>query len=152
MTSRSTPPMATYSPATVTTEATAAGAKGPGAPFGAALHPLLFAVFPLLSLFAQNQTDVELSVLWWPLALCLVATLVLFAVLLLVTKRPDKAGVITSLLVVGFFYFGLFADKTGGLGYGVQLVLWLALIVAGVVVVARTKRPLRTLTLILTVG
>ncbi|MEA2495297.1 MAG: hypothetical protein QOJ29_3208, partial [Thermoleophilaceae bacterium] len=108
-----------------------------------ALHPILFAIFPLLSLFAQNQTDVELGLLWWPLAWCAGATLLLYGVLVLLTRTAHKAGVLTSLLVVAFFYFGWFSLPLG---------LWLALFVAGVAVVARSRRPLNTLTLILCAG
>ena len=32
-----------------------------------AVHPVLFATYPLLSLFAHNESEVELGVLWWEL-------------------------------------------------------------------------------------
>src|SRR4051794_20537463 len=109
----------------------------------AALHPLLFAVFPLLSLFAQNQTDIELSTLWWPLAICIVAAAAVFGACLAVTRQPAKAGVIASLLLVSFFYFGLFSDRAGSsLSTGVQLAIWLGATAALLVVIARTQRHL----------
>jgi hypothetical protein len=105
--------------------------------------PILFAVFPLLSLFTQNQTDIELSLLWWPLVWSVAAAIVVYGALLLATRRPDKAGALASLVLVAFFYFGWFS---------LPVWLWLALVVAGVALVVRTKRPLGKLTLILTVG
>jgi hypothetical protein len=80
--------------------------------------PMLFAAFPLLSLFAQNQSELELSVLWWPLALSLLAAAALYGVFLLITRRPAKAAVLASLVVLAFFYFGPLADKASSLGLG----------------------------------
>src|SRR2546423_15598665 len=75
------------------------------------LHPILFAAFPLLSLFAQNQTEVELGVLWWPLAICAAVAVVLFGVFMLLFKREGKAGALASLVVVAFFYYGIFLEQ-----------------------------------------
>ncbi len=118
------------------------------------LVPILFAVFPLLSLFAQNKSTVELSVLWWPLALCVVTAAALYGVLLLITRRAAKAGALASLVVVAFFYYGLFSDQASGWGLrdGWFFVLWLALLVFGLVAILRTKRDLFNLAVLLGVG
>ena len=71
--------------------------------------PVLFAVFPLLSLFAQNETEVELPVLWWPVALCVLAGLGAFALALLAYRDAAKAAVLASVLVIAFFYYGAVA-------------------------------------------
>jgi hypothetical protein len=110
--------------------------------------PVLLALFPLLSLFAHNQSEIELSVLWWPLGLCALVTVALFGVFLLISKRAGKAGVLTSLVVLAFLYYGLFSDQEPGW----FLVLWLVLFLAGLGAVARTKRDLFVLTLILGVA
>jgi len=114
----------------------------------ALLCPVLLAVFPVLSLFAQNQSEVELSLLWPPVALCVAAAVVFFGLFLLATKRAANAGVAASLVVVGFLYYGLYFDERSWW----FLVLWLALFVAGVVAVLRTTRDLVNLTVILGVG
>ncbi len=121
---------------------------------GSFLHPLLFAAFPLLSLFAQNQSEVQLSVLWLPLVVCIVATAALYGLLLLITRRATRAGALASVVVVGFFYFRILFENLSGLGLseGVFLGLWLAVLAAGVVVLSRTARPLFNLTLILVIG
>jgi hypothetical protein len=120
----------------------------------ACLCAVLFAVFPLLSLFTENQSELELSVLWWPLALCIAAALALFGIFWLITRDPAKAGAAASLIVVAFFYFALFADQLSGLGLadGWLLAIWLALLVAGLVAVLRTRRDLGNLMLIFGVG
>jgi hypothetical protein len=115
------------------------------------LNPVLFAAFPLLSLFAQNQSELELSVLWWPLALCTAAAVALYGVFLLITRDGAKASALASLGVLAFFYFGPIADKVG-LGDGWSFVLWVALLTAGVVAILRTRRNLVSLAVILGAG
>jgi hypothetical protein len=118
------------------------------------LHPILFAAFPLLSLYAHNQSEVELSVLWTPLALCVAVAAALYGLSLLIFKRGTKAGVLASLIVVTFFYYGiLHADVSGwGLTGRWFFPVWMALFVLGVIALVRTRRDLGNLTLILTVG
>jgi hypothetical protein len=114
------------------------------------LGAVLFAVFPLLSLFTQNQSGVELSVLWWPLALSVGSAVALFGLFLLITKRAAKAGALASLVVVAFFYYGPVADQASswGLSDGWFFALWLALLIGGGVAIVRTSRDLFNLTVI----
>jgi hypothetical protein len=112
------------------------------------LGPLMLAAFPLLSLFAQNQADLELSVLWWPLAFCLGGAAVVYAGFLLLTRNSAKAGVAAALVLFAFFYYGLLADQRPWW----VLALWLAVFAVAVVVVVRTKRELVPVMVILTVG
>jgi hypothetical protein len=79
----------------------------------AALYPLLFAAFPLLSLFEHNQTDIELGLLWVPLVVAVAATTGLLAVLWLIFRREAKAAALTTLVVLAFFYYGTFASAVG---------------------------------------
>ncbi len=115
------------------------------------LPPILFAAFPLLSLFAQNQSELELSVLWWPLAVCTAAAVVLYGVFLSTTRNAAKASALASLVVLAFFYFGPIADKAG-LGDWWFFALWVTLLIVGTVAVLRTSRDLVKLIVILGVG
>jgi hypothetical protein len=115
------------------------------------LHPVLFAVFPVLSLFAQNQSEVDLSVIWLPLIAAVLVALIAYGLCVLLTRQAQIAGVLTTLFVVALFYFGLFADRTTTWRSGVQLALWLGVFAALGGLVLLTKRPLGLLTLILTV-
>lgn len=90
--------------------------------------PVLFALFPLLSLFAQNQTDVELRVLWWPAGLSILAGLGAFALALLAYRDAAKAAVLASALVIAFFYYGAVAGW-GPSGWWYVL-LWAAILFA----------------------
>ena len=107
--------------------------------------PMLFAVFPLLSLFADNQTEVELAVLWRPLVFSLLAAALLYGLFLLIFKSGAKAAILASLVVSVFFAWGIYADR-------VSLPVWLALFALAVFLVVRTSRNLSTLTLGLSVA
>jgi hypothetical protein len=97
-----------------------------------------FAVFPVLSLFAQNQSEVERSLLWESIALCIVGAVVLYGVFLLVSRQPAKAAVAASLVVVGFLYFGIYIDERSWW----VVALWLAVLLAGIVTTLTTRRDL----------
>jgi hypothetical protein len=115
------------------------------------LLAVLFAVFPLLSLFQQNETDIELGILWRPLAVCAAVAVGLSGVLMLVFRRVPKAALIASLVVVAFFYYGIFSGHVG-LRDRWFLPLWLAVFGLGVVALARTRRDLTKVTLVVGVG
>ena len=119
---------------------------------GSFIAPILLATFPLLSLFAQNESELELRVLWSPLAICVAATAALYGVFLLIVKRGTKAGPMASLVVVAFFYYGILSGKVFGLTGGWFSVIWLGLLLLGIVALLRTRRDLDNLTLILAVG
>jgi hypothetical protein len=110
---------------------------------------LLFAAYPLLSLFEQNQTELPLSVIWSPLWVTLAITALVFGAVSVVLKRPAKAGVLTALAVVMFFYWETFKSDLSGLHFSDDwlFALWLVLFVASVVLVVRTRHSLWTLAL-----
>jgi hypothetical protein len=112
------------------------------------LSVVLFAAFPVLSLYAQNRTEVELSLLWPAVAVCVVAALVLFGLFLSITKDAAKAGVLSTMVVVAFLYYGVFVDQ----GSRWFLALWLVVLVVGVVAVLRTSRDVFNIALLLGVA
>lgn len=114
-------------------------------PFVAPLCPVLLAVFPLLSLFAGNKTDLEVEVLWIPLALSVGGACAAYLIFLRVTSNAGKAAVLSSLVVTGFFYYGLVpgADRLW------QLALWLGMFVAALLIVLRSGRHLEALVVVL---
>jgi hypothetical protein len=112
------------------------------------LGPVLLAVFPLLSLFAQNQTDLEVSVLWWPLLGCLVGAVVVQGVFLALTRDVAKSGVLASLVVFAFCYYGVLTDR----GPGLFLALWLVLTVLVLAVVLRTRLNFWPVAIVIALG
>ena len=121
---------------------------------GPVLAAVLFAAYPLLSLFEQNQTELPLSVIWSPLAVTVAATAALYLVLALAFKRWLTSGALTAVAVLAFFYYDTFKQDIAGLRLadGRVLTLWLALCAVVAVLLARTRRSLLTPMLGLTVA
>jgi hypothetical protein len=112
------------------------------------LYPILFAAFPLLSLFEHNQSEIELSVLWVPLTVTVAAAAALYGVLLLVLRQDAKAAPLTALVAVAVFYYGAFASSVG-LRDRWFFPLWAALFLVLAVALVRVRRDLSNLTWVL---
>jgi hypothetical protein len=80
------------------------------------LHPFLFALFPILALYAHNIKSIPVP--WHevagPLAVALAAAAVLYVVLAVALKVPVKAGLIVSLVVLWLLSFGHLAGWVAG--------------------------------------
>lgn len=116
-------------------------------------HPLLFALYPILFLFAQNQQQgVRPSELVQPLLLALAASALLFALLSLVLRNPARAALLTTLFVALFFAYGHVRHALAGvLPDGVLLAAWGGIAVAGIALVFLIGRLVMRVNLGLTV-
>ena len=74
------------------------------------IHPFLFAIFPILFLFAYNIDEVPAIVLLLPMLVVIIGTLILFSLLRLVTKNYNKVAIITSSFLILFFSYGHVVD------------------------------------------
>ena len=74
------------------------------------VHPFLFAIFPILFLFAHNIYEVPAGDLLLPIAVIITGTSILFFSLRLITKSYVKTGIITSWFLVLFFSYGHIRD------------------------------------------
>ena len=70
------------------------------------LYPFLFALYPILELRNFNIAYVSLSSIVRPLLLSLLVTAILWGILRLIIKDWHKAGIITTLIIIGFFSYG----------------------------------------------
>jgi hypothetical protein len=68
--------------------------------------PFLLAAAPLLSFYRDNQTEVELGALRWPLLLLALISAALYGLLLLILRNGLKASMIASLVTVWFHFYG----------------------------------------------
>jgi hypothetical protein len=73
-------------------------------------HPLLFALFPTITLYANNIHEVPGSVIWRPLLISLAGALLFLVLLRLLLRDWLKAALITSLLLLLFFTYGRIYD------------------------------------------
>ncbi len=70
------------------------------------IHPFLFALFPILFLFAHNIGQVSFSEILLPTAIVLGFTLLLLLSSRLVLKDTQKAGIAVSFFLILFFSYG----------------------------------------------
>ena len=68
--------------------------------------PFLLAAAPLLSFYRDNQTEVELGALWWPLFLLALVAASLYGLLWLILRDGPKACVLASLVTLWFHFYG----------------------------------------------
>ncbi len=121
------------------------------------LHPFLFALFPILSLFVSNLGQVEFLEAVRPILIGLAAAWLLLAGLRLMTGDWHRAGVPATLAAMLFFSFGhvqRFLVKLLGADHflgkpGWLLGLWLVLFSAGLIFTLFRLRETRRLTYLL---
>lgn len=122
------------------------------------LHPFLFTLSPILYFFSINKEKLSLgnSDFLIALAISLLVTGVMWAVLSVILKNKRKAAVIASLSVLLFFSYGhirkFIADfnlELAGFNIGPDKILisvWGVILLLGSFFSFKTKRGLRTLT------
>lgn len=74
------------------------------------MHPLLFAIFPILFLFSHNIAELSildqrsLLDLMESIAITLCFTLLLWFLLNVLFKNPQKSGIVVSMFLFSFFF------------------------------------------------
>jgi hypothetical protein len=74
------------------------------------IHPILFAVFPMVFLYAHNIGETSASQTLKPILLLCVGSLILWLLLSLLLKNALKAGLATTVFIVLFSFYGRFYD------------------------------------------
>jgi len=70
------------------------------------VYPFIFAIFPIIFMFAFNIKEMNFNDTLLPSALILLATIVLWSILLILLRNKYKAGLATLLFLVFFFSYG----------------------------------------------
>lgn len=121
------------------------------------IHPFLFAVFPILFLFAHNVGQVSFSEILVPTAIVLGFTLLLLLLSGLILKNNKKAGIVVSLFLVLFFSYGHVFNVIGGWWSWLQtwprylLLSWGILFICGTYFIIKTRRDLHNFTKVLNI-
>jgi hypothetical protein len=118
------------------------------------IHPLLFAIFPILFLFAQNIGRVPLSDVLVPSAVVLGATTLLILLLRLLFRNGDKAGILVSVFLAFFLSYGHVFDivrsvRIGGVvldNHVYLMLIWCEVLASSIYFFAKTRRELQNLT------
>ena len=72
----------------------------------APLYPLFFAAYPALALVGININEVEPAVLWRPLIILVLSTVILLIALRLIIRDWHRAALLLSVLIFLFFTYG----------------------------------------------
>ena len=73
-------------------------------------YPFLFAIFPILFLYAHNIDEASVGQILLPMVFSIGFTLVLWATLSLILKNVLKGGLATTLFLFFFFFYGRFYE------------------------------------------
>jgi hypothetical protein len=109
------------------------------------LNPYLIGIFPVLSLYAHNQSQLDPGAPWRSFAVILVGTTVAFVALRFVLRDWYKAGFVTSYASLLFFLYGplreiLYKVHTDTLNLGWNryfFPLWLLILALGIWVILK---------------
>jgi hypothetical protein len=104
------------------------------------LHPVLFAAYAVLFLYAQNLSEVLLVDIGAPLARAVLGAAAALFVLALLYRSPERGAIVASALVIAFFAYGhvagLLGPETTDL---VQLAFWAVVVVIAAIHAARAR-------------
>lgn len=123
-------------------------------------HPFLFAVFPILFLFANNIAEVRTADLLLLLLMAIIGTTILIISLKVITKNYEKAGIITSCFLTLFYSYGYVSDLLSSsrtkslpdLGHHLFLeAIWLLLFTVVALLVYKAQRSFLTLAKLLSI-
>ena len=106
------------------------------------LHPLLFAIYPVLALYSANLGEASPDDLVVPLVGVVVGTLVLYALGRLVLRSSERAALATTLLLVVFFAYGRVLQAVDGspIGGGRLLLVAAVVLVVGLALIVLIPR------------
>ena len=116
------------------------------------IHPYLFAIFPIISLYNHNKDIAKFSHIFYPIAISFLSTIVLYFLLKILAKNKVKAAVLSSSLVIQFFVFGYFIHIIPCLSvvnfklpittHHLIIVIWIDFVILTFILVLKTKRNL----------
>jgi len=126
------------------------------------LHPFLFAIYPVLFLYAKNVDFTPWGDALTPLAIVAAAVALLLLVLFATLRDGARAGVLVSLSTLLFFSYGRIVDLLEGFEIPVGefiigpdallLPVWVLCFALGVYFMLKTRSDLRTITNLLNVA
>jgi len=119
------------------------------------IHPYLFALFPVLFLYAHNIDTIHINEIFTPVLLSILLAAFLVVISYLFTKDYKKSALISSLSIVLFFSYGhIYQLIQGGklsnfiIGrHRYLLPLWALILIFSIYLIVRTKRQLKTITI-----
>ncbi len=98
------------------------------------LHPFLFAIFPILSVFSTHVDHVSINEVYLPFAVMLVASCASWPILRFVLAQKHKRGLVLSLFLLFFWAYGPVIDYARAVASGGNLMLGVGALCVALVV------------------
>ncbi len=114
-----------------------------------ALHPLMFAVYPVLALLAHNFSQTPLRDTIRPFAVSIGVMLLVWAICLLLSRSVRKSAIVASTVVLVLFSYGQIENAAPAPAGPLVLPACIIAVLAVVASVWRTRRPLYDTTAVL---
>ena len=121
------------------------------------IHPFLFAIFPIIFLLSYNIDTVSLDEIIWPSLIVILVTFLLWVLLSLIFKNRKKSGLVVSIGLILFFFYGhiyiLFGqvEKEVSISHELLLPTFLVLFIIGTYFIAKSKKKFDNATTIVNV-
>ncbi len=121
------------------------------------IHPFLFAIFPIISIYANNMQELLPYDLLQPVLIILIFTTIVFFLVKLIFKVWAKVGIVVSLIIGLMFSYGYIYLEIGGytigdfvIGKHIFLIIpYIITFFAGSYFIFKTKKKLENVTMIL---
>jgi hypothetical protein len=69
-------------------------------------HPILFAIYPILFLYSVNQNELQLDVIWAPIFISIIFSILIWVLCSLIFRSIQKGALFTSAAIVAFSSYG----------------------------------------------
>lgn len=112
------------------------------------LHPVLFAAYAVLFLYAQNLSEVLLIDAAAPIARGVLAASAVWLVMALVFRSASRGAVVASSIVIAFFAYGHVSTSVTDLRLDdrTQLAIWALVIIVALIYAVRAKMSVPRMT------
>ena len=118
------------------------------------LHPILFAIFPIVALFAHNIRELLPSITVVPLIVGISLSAISWLILSRILKDINKASILISFSVLMFFSYGHIRNLLNCVEFNIMrigkhiyfLPIWSAILFIGIYLILKTERSSHSLT------
>jgi hypothetical protein len=123
------------------------------------IHPILLSIYPTVFLYSNNFYEVSFMAIILPLILTIAFTIINYLFFKSIIRSREKAGLLSTLLSLLFFFYGyvydstkyLISDDSFILGHRYLLFIWFVIFISISYFIIKTKRQFCTLTRILNI-
>ena len=122
------------------------------------IHPILFAIFPVIFLFSYNVSQMDLIDIGIPSIILVTITLIGFFIIGGISKNYIKSGLVVSTFLFLFFFYGHFynilnnvlTESNISIGHKIPLIGFAIMFILITIYLVLSKKKFDNLTIIIT--